>query len=78
MCYGVYHNYRKYKGMEVEKEDLVIVRDFLGNPDYFLNDNINLLRIIDNEDNSHYVYIKHASRMFNLRSTKKDTDNYCP
>jgi uncharacterized C2H2 Zn-finger protein len=61
-----------------EKEELVIVRDFLGNPDYFLNDNINLLRITDNEDNSHYVYIKHVSRLFNLGSTKKDTDNYCP
>ena len=49
---------------------LIIVRDFLGNPDYFLNDNINLLRITDNEDNSHYVYIKHVSRLFNLSSTK--------
>ena len=61
-----------------EKQNLVIVRDFLGNPYYFLNDNINLLRITDNEDNSHYVYIKHVSRLFNLSSTKKDTDNYCP
>ena len=78
MRYGVYNIYRKYNENEEEKEDLVIVRDFLGNPDYFLNDNINLLRITDNEDNSHYVYIKHISRLFNLSATKKDTDNYCP
>ena len=61
-----------------QKKDLVIVRDSLDNPEYFLNDNINLLRITDNEDNSHYVYIKHISRLFNLSSTKKDTTNYCP
>ena len=68
----------KYNENEEEKEELVNVRDFLGNPYYFLNDNINLLRIIDTEDNSHYVYIKHISRLFNLSATKKDTDNYCP
>ena len=56
---------------EEEKHELVIIRDFLGNPYYFLNDNINLFRITDNEDNSHYVYIKHVSRLFNLSSTKK-------
>ena len=62
----------------IEKQELIIIRDFLGNPDYFLNDNINLLRITDDEDNSHYVYIKHISRLFNLSYTKKDTSNYCP
>ena len=77
MRYGVYNIYRNiYK--KRRKQDLVTVRDFLGNPDYFVNDNINLLRITNNEDNSHYVYIKHVSRLFNLSSTKKDTDNYCP
>ena len=77
MCYGVYHVYRKYEENEGQA-DLVIVRDFLGNPNDFLNDNINLRRITDNEDNSHYVYIKHVSRLFTLSSTKKDTNNYCP
>jgi hypothetical protein len=79
VCVMVYTtSTEQYIEKEEEKQDLVIVRDFLGNPDYFLNDNINLLRITDNEDNSHYVYIKHVSRLFNLSSTKKDTDNYCP
>jgi hypothetical protein len=35
MRYGVYNIYRKYIENEKEKQDLVIVRDFLGNPDYF-------------------------------------------
>ena len=78
MRYGVYNNFRKYIENEEEKQELIIIRDFLGNPDYFLNDNINLLRITDDEDNSHYVYIKHISRLFNLSYTKKDTSNYCP
>ena len=79
MCLGVYHTHRKYNTTnEEEQEDWVIVRDFLGHPDYFLNDNINLFRITDNEDDSHYVYIKQVSRLFTSSSTKKDTDNYCP
>ena len=61
-----------------EIEELEIIRDYIGNPDYYLNDNINLLRISDDDDNSHYVYIKRVSRLFNLSSTKKDTENYCP
>jgi hypothetical protein len=44
-----------------ENEDTIIVKEMLGNPDYFINDNGNLLRITDvDEDgvsNSHYVYI---------------------
>ena len=68
----------KYIENEEEQQELIIIRDFLGNPDYFLNDNINLLRITDDEDNSHYVYIKHISRLFNLSYTKKYTSNYCP
>ena len=61
-----------------EIEELEIIRDYIGNPDYYLNDNINLLRISDDDDNSHYVYIKHVSRLFNLSATKKDTEHYCP
>ena len=61
-----------------EIEELEIIRDYIGNSASYLNDNINLLRIRDDNDNSHYVYIKHASRLFNLSSTKKDTEKYCP
>ena len=43
---------------EEEREDLEIIRDFVGNPDYYENDKINLLRISDGDDNSHYMYNK--------------------
>ena len=35
-----------------------------GNPDYVLNDVIYLLRV-ENDDNAHYIYIKHLERLFN-------------
>ena len=35
-----------------------------GNPDYILNDVIYLLRV-ENDDNAHYIYIKHLERLFN-------------
>ena len=43
---------------EEEREDLEIIRDFVGNPDQYENDKINLLRISDGDDNSHYMYNK--------------------
>ena len=65
-------------GANEEIEELEIVRDYISNPDYYLSDTINLLRISDDDDNSHSVYIKHVSRLFNLSATKTDTENYCP
>jgi hypothetical protein len=60
VCVMVYTTYiTKYKNEnEEEKEDLDIIRDFVGNPDCYINENINLLRISDDDDNSHYIYIK--------------------
>ena len=54
-----------------------IIRDFVGNPDYIMNDNINLLRIED-EDKSHYIYIKHLSRLINLNAHKSHHGCWCP
>ena len=53
-------------------------RDFVGNPDYYENDNISLLRISDDDDNSHYIYIKNISHLLKLSYQRKDTDNVCP
>ena len=60
VCVMVYiTNKTKYQHKnEEEREDLEIIRDFVGNPDYYENDNINLLRISDGDDNSHYMYNK--------------------
>ena len=55
-----YHNKN-----EEEREDLEIIRDFVGNPDYYENDNINLLRTSDDDDNSHYIYSKKNSHSLN-------------
>ena len=80
VCVMVYTtNKTKYQNKnEEEREDLEIIRDFVGNPDYYENDNINLLRISDDDDNSHYRYINNLSQLLNVSAPKKDTDNYCP
>ena len=57
--------------------DNEIIRDYVGNPDYIMNDNINLLRIED-EDKSHYIYIKHLSRLINLNAHKSHHGCWCP
>ena len=50
----------------------------MGNPDYVSNDVVYLLRIED-EETSHYVYIKHLSRFINLNYNGKATgQNFCP
>ena len=55
-----------------------IYREKLGNPDYFTNDVVYLLRL-DREDQSHYIYIKHLERFFNLNRHDSQRDkNYCP
>ena len=55
-----------------------IFREKLGNPDHFNNDVIYLLRL-DMEEKSHYIYIKHLERLFNLnRIVSKKDQNYCP
>ena len=41
--------------------DNEIIREYHGNPEYISNDNVNLLRI-ENNQQSHYVYIKHIAR----------------
>ena len=55
-----------------------IIKERNGNVDYYNKDLIYLLRI-QNEENSHFVYIKHISRLLNL-STNKGDDNkrFCP
>ena len=55
-----------------------IYREKLGNPAYIPNDTINLLRF-DAEAKSHYIYIKHVSRLLNLNHfvTSKDKE-WCP
>jgi hypothetical protein len=56
-----------------------IVREKIGNSDFITNDIIYLLRI-ENEEKSHYVYIKHLSRFINLSYMNKniDMDCFCP
>ena len=36
------------------------MREYIGNPEYIMNDNVNLLRI-ESEEKSHYTYIKHGA-----------------
>ena len=49
-----------------------------GNPDYILNDVIYLLRV-ENDDNAHYIYIKHLERLFNTHVNSKATGTkLCP
>ena len=57
-----------------------ILKDFLGNVNYYNNDRINLLRIEDkdNFEKSHYIYIKHLGRLLNLSHLHKNEENYCP
>ena len=50
-----------------------IKSDYMGNIEYIKNDVIYLLRIEDEEE-SHYVYIKHISRLLNLNSYTKPGD----
>ena len=55
-----------------------IFREKLGNPDYFTNHVMYLLRL-DVEDKSHYIYIKHLERFFNLnRIVSHKDEHYCP
>ncbi|NDB82316.1 MAG: hypothetical protein EB127_06190, partial [Alphaproteobacteria bacterium] len=55
-----------------------IIREHIGNPIYIGNDVIYLLRI-GNEEKSHYVYIKHLSRLFNLNRHVSNTEGcWCP
>ena len=66
-----------------ENEETIIVKEMLGNPDYFLNDNINLLRITDEDEdeegasNSHYVYIKHLSRLLYSQRLRENINCEC-
>ncbi len=55
-----------------------IVIDKKGNPDYFHKDLIYLLRLED-ENKSHYVYIKKKSNLLNLSTHVTDKDKkFCP
>ena len=68
-----------------ENDDTIIVQEMLGNPDYFLNDNINLLRITDEDEeeceegasNSHYVYIKLLSRLLYSQRQRESINCGC-
>ena len=57
--------------------DNEIIREYIGNPEYIMNDNVNLLRI-ENEEKSHYVYIKHIARLINLNAHKSHHGCWCP
>lgn len=59
-------------------ENNEIIKERTGNANYYNKDLIYLLRI-ENESHSHFVYIKHISRLLNL-STQKDDNNkrFCP
>ena len=55
-----------------------IYREKLGNPDYFTNDVMYLLRR-DKDEKSNYIYIKHLQRFFNLNRIVSNKDkSYCP
>ena len=55
-----------------------ILREKVGNINYIHNDIIYLLRIRD-ETKSHYVYIKHISRLLHLKNYVIDKDKqFCP
>ena len=55
-----------------------IITDKKGNGNYIMNDCIYLLRI-ENQEQSHYVYIKHIDRLFNLHHHIQDKDKrFCP
>ena len=59
-------------------DDDSIRTEKIGNKDYILKDVIYLLRI-ENEDNSHYVYIKHIERLFNRHVNSKTVGTkLCP
>ena len=72
-----------------ENEETIIVKEMLGNPDYFLNDNINLLRITDEDEyedeyedeevayNSHYVYIKNLSTLLYSQRQRENIKCEC-
>ena len=58
--------------------DGAITREKVGDPEYVCNDVIYLLRI-EQEELSHYVYIKHLSRLININFNGKATGkNLCP
>ena len=57
--------------------DNEIIREYIGNPEYIMNDNVNLLRI-ENEEKSHYVYIKHLARLINLNAHKSHNGCWRP
>jgi len=59
-------------------EENKIIKERDGNHNYVCNDLIYLLRI-ENKLTSHYVYIKHISRLLNLTTHIEDKDKrYCP
>ena len=60
----------------VDENEIRIEKE--GNRQYVPNDRIYLLRI-EHEDQSHYVYIKHIERLFNLHHHVTDKDKkFCP
>ena len=59
-------------------KDDSVYREKLGNPEYVSNDVIYLLRI-ETDEQSHYVYIKHLSRLININYNGKATSKqFCP
>ena len=63
---------------KIDEESEAIVAEKPGKAQYLLNDCIHLLRIED-EEQSHYVYIKHIDRLVNLHHQLIDKDKrFCP
>ena len=62
----------------IDEESEQFVAEQPGWAQYLLNDCIYLLRIED-EEQSHYVYIKHIDRLVNLHHHLVDKDKrFCP
>jgi hypothetical protein len=56
-----------------------IVKERNGNTNYFNKDVVYLLRIEDDSSKSHYIYIKHISRLLNLSThVGDDGKRFCP
>ena len=55
-----------------------VYREKIGNPDYVTKDVVYLLRI-ENEEKSHYIYIKHLPRFINFNYNGQNKDKtFCP
>ena len=50
--------------------------EYLGNKEYLLNDRIYLLRV-ENEEKTHYIYIKHIEKLLNENTHVSGVNKKC-